>query len=61
MYCNTFNTHIYIYIYTNFPGIKVGLVADFAISHFRYQIGDLGRCKMDKQLQCGISELGSDV
>ena len=42
------------------PGIKVGRFTDRAISPFRCRIGDLGRCKMEKQLQCGTFEPGSD-
>ena len=35
------------------PGHKVGRFTLSRISPFRLGIGDLGRCKMEKQLQCG--------
>ena len=43
------------------PGIKVGRFTLSRISRVRFRIGDMGSGKIEKQLQCGTFEPGSDV
>ena len=40
---------------------KVRLVTTLAISPFRFRIGDLRRCKTEKQPKCGTYKPDSDV
>ena len=40
---------------------KVGYVTTIAISPFRFGLGDLGRCKMEKQLNYATYEPGGNV
>jgi len=43
------------------PSIKVGLIITIATPSFRFRIGELGRCKMEKQLNYGTYEPDGDV